>query len=179
MPPRRRNRPLPPGGRLIRRTEDDIEIYVKPGTKTPREQFPYDFQVLYRLPHTGSRPRSPKHVHIVVDLYRKREVEPELTDAFVDHILNDIIEPVVPFEGFPPELQVFDVEHVQQFEGLNGISEYSVEFLLVAIEMIMIQERTNFPDPERYNLNQRLFRQFRNREDIFTVIGTATYRGRR
>ncbi len=158
---------------LIYRTANDIGIYSAPGTKQPREQYPYDFIVKYRQP--GLRLRTPKHIHIIADLYQKRALEPNLTNDFVDHIINQVIYPVQPIDYFPPELQVFRPAHIAQFEGLHGISEYSPEFLLVAIELIMIQERTNYPDGV---LNLNLFQAFRNNADIYSVVSAATFRGR-
>lgn len=148
------------------RTANNIDIYIERGNKSD-----YDFIVRYQEP--GKRVRTPKHIHIIIDLYRKREAEPNLTDTFVDHIIDNIINPVVPVTTYPPELQVFDTSHISEFEGLSGVSEYSVEFLLVVIELIMIQERTNYPDGV---LNLKLFQRFRDDEDIFSVVSAATFR---
>ena len=153
---------------LIYRTSNDIEIYTESGRKSL-----YDFRVRYREP--GKRIRTPLHIHIIVDLYQKLSVESGLTNDFVDHIINGIIKPIVPSTSYPPSLQVFETVHISQFEGLSGVSEYSPEFLLVAIELIMIQERTNYPDG---NLNLQLFQKLRNGEDIFSVVSAATFRGR-
>lgn len=154
--------------RLIRRTVDNTEIYVQPGNKSE-----FDFIVRYRQP--GRRVRTPQHVHIVVDLYQKRGANPQLTNKFSDHIIARIIGQVEPSTTYPPTLQVFQTEHIRDFEGLSGISEYSPEFLLVVIELIMIQERTNYPEGV---LNLQLFQKFRDGEDIFSVVSAATFRGR-
>lgn len=150
------------------RTANNIDIYIEQGNKSD-----YDFIVRYQ--EFGKRVRTPQHIHIIVDLYRKFEAEPALTNTFVDHIIDNIINAVVPAETYPPNLQVFDIAHIGQFEGLAGVSEYSIEFLLVVIELIMIQERTNYPDGV---LNLNLFQKFRNGDDIFSVVSAATFRGR-
>lgn len=151
---------------LIHQTSDEIEIYTEPGKKSE-----YDFRVRYREP--GKRIRTPKHIHIIVDLYQKRGWDRNLTNSFADHIIDRIIRTVVPATSYPPDLQIFDTSHINQFEGLTGVGEYSPEFLLVVVELIMIQERTNYPDG---NLNLQLFQKFRNDEDIFRVVGAATFR---
>ena len=46
-------------------TENGTEIYVTKGTKSP-----YNFRVSYREP--GKRRKTPKHIHIIIDLYTKR-----------------------------------------------------------------------------------------------------------
>lgn len=42
-------------------------------------------------------------------------------------------------------------------------------------ELIMIQEKTNYPQGV---MNLNLFRLFRNEADIFSVVSAATFRGR-
>ena len=153
---------------LVHRTADNVEIFTEPGVKST-----YDFKVRYREP--DKRIRTPRHVHLIVDLYQKRGVEPALTNAFAGHIIDNIIRRIEPVTTYPPTLQVFETEHISRFEGLSGVSEYSPEFLLVVVELIMIQEKTNYPDGV---LNLDLFQSFRNGDDIFSVMGQAVFRGR-
>ena len=152
--------------RLFRTTQDGIGIYTEPGQKSA-----YDFVVRYRQP--GKRMRTPKHIHIIADLYQKRGAKPGLVNDFVDHIIG-IISATAPASAYPPVLRAFDEGQIERFAGLDDIGEYGVEFLLVVIELIMIQERTNYPDGD---MNRRLFRKFRDGEDIFSVVGAATFRG--
>lgn len=159
----------------IHTTLAGARIFVSPGNKKPRENFPHDFLVRYRLPEPGAHQRTPKHIHIIVDLYLKRDRQQRLTNRFVDHILNEIIGRVASVRELPQALQVFRPEHSRQFERLEGIGEYSPEFLLVVVELLMIQERTNYPDGV---LNLQLFQKFRDGEDIFSVVSAATFRGR-
>ena len=152
--------------RLFRTTQDGIGIYTEPGQKSA-----YDFVVRYRQP--GKRMRTPKHIHIIADLYQKRGAKPGLVNDFVDHIIG-IIGATAPASSYPPVLRAFDEGQIGRFAGLDDIGEYGVEFLLVVIELIMIQERTNYPNGD---MNRRLFRKFRDGEDIFGVVGAATFRG--
>ncbi|MCD6387590.1 MAG: hypothetical protein J7L30_04630 [Methanophagales archaeon] len=149
-------------------TENGTEIYVTKGTKSP-----YNFRVSYREP--GKRRRTPKHIHIIIDLYMKKIGNKELTMKLVDHIINNIILKVKPATCFPPKLQIFKKEHVSKFKELEKYGEYSIEFLLVVTELIMLQEKTNFPEG---TLHLDLYRAFRNEEDIFAVVSKATFRGR-
>jgi hypothetical protein len=99
----------------------------------------------------------------------------ELTMELLDHIINNIILKVKPNTGFPPKIQIFTHEHISQFRELDGYGEYSVEFLLVVTELIMIQEKTNYPNG---TMNLKLFKKLRDGADIFEVVSTATFRGR-
>lgn len=151
---------------LCHTTKDRVRIYTEPGRKSA-----YDFVVRYQQP--GKRMRTPKHIHIIADLYQKRGAKPGLVNDFVDHIIG-IIEATTPANTYPPVLRAFGERQIERFAGLDGIGEYGVEFLLVVIELIMIQERTNYPNGD---INQRLFQKFRDGEDIFSVVSAATFRG--
>lgn len=82
---------------------------------------------------------------------------------------------VRPNKAFPPKLLTFSKEHITQFKELDNYGEYSVEFLLVITELIMIQEKTNYPGGA---MNLSLFHKFRREEDIFSVVSAATFKGK-
>jgi hypothetical protein len=154
---------------LIHKTKDNVEILISKGRKP---QSPYDFRVHYREPN--QRVRTPKHIHLIIDLYMKLSKNEELTMKLVDHIINIILK-VKPATAFPPNLQLFKQEQAEQFGELDRYGEYSVEFILVVAELIMIQEKTNYPDG---TLNLKLFQKFRNKESIFSVVSSATFANR-
>ena len=149
----------------IYRTSNGIEIIVKRGTKSE-----LDFIVKYNQPER--RTRTPKHIHLIIDLYIKKCYNEQLTMSLIDHLI-DIINRIEPTQQFPPQLQIYSAEDVQEFEELNNYGEYSIEFILVVFELIMIQEKTNYPNG---TLNLKLFQRFRSNEDIFSVVSAATFR---
>jgi hypothetical protein len=149
-------------------TANGVIVYVSKGGKSL-----YNFKVQYQEP--GKRIRTPKHIHLIIDLYMKRTGNKFLTMQLVDHIIDRIILTVRPSNSNPPVLQVFSPAHVGQFSALDAYGEYSVEFLLVITELIMIQEKTNYPQGV---MNLNLFRLFRDEADIFSVVSAATFRGR-
>ncbi len=151
---------------LIHTTAIGVNIYAEVGSKSS-----YDFIVKYQEPK--KKIRTPKHIHLIVDLFAKRTGNSELTNRFVDHIIDDIILKVSPVSTFPPALQVFQPTHVQDFDALSEYGEYTVEFLLVITELIMIQEKTNYPSG---TINLNLFRKFRVGADIFSIVSAATFR---
>jgi len=70
---------------------------------------------------------------------------------------------------------VFSPKHAAQFQELDKYGEYSVDFFLVVVELIMIQEATNYPTGV---MTLNLYRSFREGKDIFSVVSAATFRGR-
>ncbi|MEM4302077.1 MAG: hypothetical protein QW570_08250 [Candidatus Caldarchaeum sp.] len=111
-----------PGLHPIYTTADGVVIYVSKGGKSQ-----YNFKVRYQEP--GKRVRTPKHIHLIIDLYMKRTGHKSLTMQLVDHIINEIILKIGPSKANPPVLQIFSPQHVAMFRALDAYVEYSVEFL--------------------------------------------------
>ena len=89
----------------------------------------------------------------------------------IDYII-DVIKKIKPVESYPPQLQIFDKNELAAFEELNNYGEYSVEFIFAAFELIMIQEKTNYPQG---TMNLTLFQKFREKADIFSIVSAATF----
>jgi hypothetical protein len=157
------------GKRPVWTTQNGVEIAVAKGTKP---QSPYDFVVKYREP--GKKQwRTPKHVHLIVELYVKEAYDKALTHQLCNHLLN-VFKQVQPITVYPPSLQYFQPAHATQFQALNAVGEMTVEFLLVVSELIFIQEKTNY---KTGSLTYDLYKAF-GVKDRFCVIHMATYRGR-
>lgn len=148
-------------------TSHRVEIRVYPGRK---QQSPHDFIVRFKEP--GKRERTPRHVHIIVEMYVKHAYNRALTMQLRDHILR-MFEHIQPVDKFPPALQFFKPEHIEPFRELDNVGEFTVEFLLVITELIGIQEKTNYP---KGSLTESLYRDF-GVADRFSVIQKATWRG--
>lgn len=148
-------------------TKNGIKIYVSRGSK---KESPFDFRVHYQEP--DKRVRTPKHIHIIIDLYMKLSRNEELTLKLVDYLIA-MMKKLKPETKFPPSLQVYNKKNISKFEELNNYGQYSVEFILVVTELIMIQEKTNYPNG---TMNVKVFERFRNKHnDIFSVVSAATF----
>jgi hypothetical protein len=154
-------------GTLIYTTQKGVEIFVEKGSK---KQSPYDFRVRFREP--GKRERTPTHVHLIVEMYVKNAFNPKLTLELKNHLL-EVFSKIKPIDYYPPRLQIFKPEHVKPFIDLDKVGEFSVEFLLVTTELIMIQETTNYP---KGSLTHKLYADF-GVKDRFSVIQSAVFRG--
>lgn len=142
-------------------TRKGVEILVYPGKKSP-----HDFVVRFKEP--GKRERTPAHVHVIVEMYVKYAYDPCLALKLRDHILQ-MMENIRPINSFPPQLQFFSPEHVERFQRLDDVGEFTVEFLLVVTELLAIQEKTNYPHG---SLTQSLYEDF-GKKDRFSVIQKA------
>jgi hypothetical protein len=141
-------------------------IFVKRGSKSE-----FDFIVKYKSP--GKRMRTPKHIHLVVDLYAKITGNEVLAMRLIDHIIN-LIEKMSPETAFPPNLVFFSPTDIKLFSALDNFGEYSVEFLLVVIELILRQEKTNYPNG---TLSIKGFKALRRKADIYSIVSAATFGG--
>jgi hypothetical protein len=151
------------GDDLVYTTRTNVQIGVYPGRKA---ESPYDFIVRFREP--GKRERTPAHVHLIVEMYVKHAHNPSLTLQLKEHILT-MLSQINPVSSFPPNLQYFKPEHIEQFKELDNVGEFTIEFLLVVTELMAIQEKTNYPDG---SLTESLYKDF-GEKDRFQVIQKA------
>lgn len=151
---------------MVYKTADGVEIYVEPGKKSKN-----DFRVRYKEPNKALR--TPKHIHLVIDLYLKKVGNRKLTLVLVGEFLKMLSE-LIPSREFPPKFQSFNKKRFEKFRELNKYGEYSVEFLAAIFDLIMIQEKTNYPEGI---INRKLFEAFLAEKDIFSVVSAATFRG--
>jgi len=109
---------------------------------------------------------------MTVKMFVKSAYNSSLTLKLREHILK-MLGQIQPVTSFPPTLQYFRPEHAEPFKELNKVGEFTVEFLLVAIELVAIQERTNYPTG---TLTGSLYKSF-GVKDRFQVIQKAVWRG--
>lgn len=148
---------------VIYTTKTKVQIEVYPGRKP---ESPYDFIVKFKEPN--KKERTPAHVHLIVEMYVKYAYNPILTLKLKEHILK-MLKSIKPVNSFPPTLQFFKPEHIEPFKELDKVGEFTVEFLLVVIELMAIQEKTNYPDG---SLTESLYEDF-GVKDRFQVIQKA------
>lgn len=82
---------------------------------------------------------------------------------------------IKPVNSFPPNLQFFKPEYIEPFKDLDKVGEFTVEFLLVAIELVAIQEKTNYPTG---TVTENLYKNF-GVKDRFSVIQGAVWKGKK
>lgn len=101
-------------------------------------------------------------------MYVKHAHNPALTLKLKEHILT-MLSQIEPVNSFPPSLQFFKPEHIEEFKDLDRVGEFTVEFLLVVTELMAIQEKTNYTEG---SLTKSLYRDF-GVKDRFSVIQKA------
>ncbi len=111
---------------------------------------------------------------MIVEMYVKHAYNLSLTLKLKEHILT-MLSQIKPVTSFPPTLQFFKPEHVEPFKELDKVGEFTVEFLLVAIELVAIQEKTNYPTG---TVTENLYKNFGVR-DRFSVIQSSVWKGKK
>ena len=149
---------------VVYTTQNGVIIGTVPGKKP---ESPFDFRVLYKEPRKNVR--TPKHIHLIVEMYVKQAYHPELTMKLRDHLLS-LFDKLKPVNSYPPSLQKFRIEDTKPYKELDKVGEFTVEFMLVTTELIMIQEKTNYPEG---SLTRQLYEDF-GVKDRFSVINAAT-----
>lgn len=153
----------------------DYIIYVFQGTLST-----YDIIIKYRK--DGSRIRTPKHIHWVVDILMKMQGNENLTKDYLLKIQNcwNSCTPLTKNDFYSLKSLVENGKNaikIDHYYALNSFGEYDVEFLYVLMELLAVQEKTNRTDAYMFgNIIEELLEADC---DLFKIISTAGFGGRR
>lgn len=140
------------------------------------------FDIVIKYKKNEKRIRTPKHIHWVVDILMKMQGNEELTKKYLLAIQNcwNTCTPLShnDFETLKSLIEngEKDIE-IEQYFDLNAFGEYDVEFLYVLMELLAVQEKTNRADA--YLFGKIIEELLKNDRDIFKIISTAGFGGRR
>jgi hypothetical protein len=153
------------------------KIGVFQGSKGSKPEL--DIVVKFRDKQTKtSVPRTPKHIHWVIDLLIKKEHNRKLTVEFIKYLL-DMYDKIRPFgskkEQQKCELRFTSHEKLKRFEELNNYGQYSVEFIGHVIELLSIEEKTSL---EGAFMFKKVLKALYESDDIFSIVSAATHNGR-
>lgn len=141
-----------------------------------------EFDILIKYRKDGTRIRTPKHIHWVVDVLMKMQGNEPLTKQYLAKIQDCWIQ-CVPLENNSYETLRTLIENgeatieIEQFTGLNVYGEYDVEFLYVLMELLAVQEKTNRADA--YMFGKIIEELLETDRDIFKIVSRAGFGGRR
>ncbi len=153
----------------------DYIIYVFQGNLS-------QFDIIIKYKKDGTRIRTPKHIHWVVDVLMKMQGNEILAKRYLRSIQN-CWESCVPLANNNYDTLKALIENgkndidVDQFFSLNVYGEYDVEFLYVLMELLAVQEKTNRADA--YMFGDIIGELLETDRDIFKIISTAGFGGRR
>ncbi len=174
----RRGSQLIDGGRrqaIIEYVFSDYIIYVFQGSLS-------EFDIVIKYRKDGTRIRTPKHIHWVVDVLMKMQADEELTKSFLRKIQCCWNE-CRPLENNDFETLKALIESgeanidIVRYFPLNAYGEYDVEFLYVLMELLAVQEKTNRADA--YMFGSIIDELLETDRDIFKIVSTAGFGGRR
>lgn len=154
---------------------DSYIVAIYKGNKSPA-----DILIRYRqkTEKGWSRIRTPKHVHWTVDMLIKLSHDRIKAEQFIvklQKIWKDLkgLKPETRDSLKLEELLSYDSEVISEFKELSQHGEYNVKFLLLLAKLLMIQEKTNYPDGRMF---QQLLAKLKEEKDIFSILQTATFK---
>jgi len=138
-----------------------------------------DHDILIKYKEHKKRIRTPKHVHWVIDLLIKKENNRNLTLEFMKYLRN-MYDRVEAFkdknERKKCELKEAINKDLKEFYELNKYGEYTVEFIVHLIEL-MIKMEKNTPPEKPARVFKELMDALLNEKEIFVVVSKATQIG--
>ncbi len=145
----------------------------------------YDILIKYRQKGSKgwSRIRTPKHIHWAVDIMIKMHSDREKTKRFLDFLIN-VWEKTNGIKSIEQRDKLLNIENLlkdigdetEEFSELGTKGEYSVKFLILLAELLMIQEKTNL---ETAYMFKNLLTALKKGDDIFRIVSAATHTGKR
>lgn len=140
------------------------------------------FDIVIKYKKDGTRIRTPKHIHWVVDILMKMQGNEALTKRYLLAIQNcwNSCVPLVNNDYDTLKALIENGENdidIEQYFDLNSFGEYDVEFLYVLMELLAVQEKTNRADA--YMFGSIIEELLETERDIFKIISTAGFGGRR
>lgn len=138
-----------------------------------------DIMIVYYEDGKSLQGRTPKHIHWAVDLLMKKHFDEQLTNSFIEAVKkewdncselkdNDYLTLKTITEKYEKKI------NISKYKKLNDYGDYSVDFLLVILVLMMYEEKTNFPDA--YLFNDILGLLSKEDADIFSIISLLTHR---
>ena len=153
----------------------DYIIYVFQGTLS-------QFDIVIKYKKDGTRIRTPKHIHWVVDILMKMQGNEALAKRYLRAIQNcwNACVPLTNNDYATLKALIENGENdidIEQYFALNAFGEYDVEFLYVVMELLAVQEKTNRADA--YVFGKIIEELMEADRDIFKIISTEGFGGRR
>ncbi len=141
----------------------------------------YDILIKYRQSEHGkwSRIRTPKHIHWAVDILIKMHGDKDGTKAFLEFLINKW----ASIRGIKSDKErnaILNLEFLLEenreaiitYRSLGHKGEYSVKFLILLAQLLMIQEKTNL---ESAYMFKNLMDALKRGNDIFQIVSIATH----
>ena len=152
----------------------DYIIYVFQGSLS-------EFDIVIKYRKDGTRIRTPKHIHWVVDVLMKMQADEELTKSYLRTIQScwNECRPLKnnSFETLKALIEGGESNiDIERYFPLNAYGEYDIEFLYVLMELLAVQEKTNRVDA--YMFGSIIDELLEADRDIFKIVSTAGFGGR-
>lgn len=153
--------------------DNNLLIAIFPGSLSP-----CDILVKYKDTNQSINLRTPKHIHWLVDLLIKKEKEPTLTNQLVAQFQNVwnnatgiTVRDFTTLDNIIKQSQILNNSSI--YTPLNQYGYYNIDFLIILMELLIIQEKTNNPNAYMFG---NVIDSLLTSNDLFKIISTATHR---
>ncbi|HPA64735.1 MAG TPA: hypothetical protein PLC67_12325, partial [Spirochaetota bacterium] len=125
--------------------------------------------------------RTPKHIHWVVDILMKMQADKKVSDEFLNFLLGKWKKTKgfknskerISFLSNSENLMIEISKEEKKFNKMALKGEYSLKFLILVAELLMLQEKSNNPNAYMF---KNLLESLKDGSDLFKIISIATHR---
>lgn len=142
---------------------------------------PLDIRIKYKDVFCNKKiikERTPKHIHWVCDILIKRSKQPILTKQLIAQLLLKW-EKIEGWKNQKSRNKALNISRLwnkqwEQYNKLDGLGEYSAKFLIIFLQLLMYQEKTN--NPNAYFFSSVLGLLQEEPLQLWDIISKATHR---
>lgn len=151
--------------------EDGLILYVFPGSISENDiLIKFKDENLIR-----TKIRQPSHIHWVVDKLIKKENEGDLINEFLKNILIRWNE-ITPIHNRSYNTIINNIilsktkDFIKKYANLNNYGFFTIEFITHLMELLMIQEKTNYPEAYMF---KRVLEETIEGKDLYAMVSKA------
>ncbi len=151
--------------------EDGLILYVFPGSISKNDiLIKFKDENLIR-----TKIRQPSHIHWVVDILIKKENESDLINEFLKNILIRWNE-IAPIHNRSYNTIINSMslsktkDFIKKYAKLNSYGFFTIEFIIHLMELLMIQEKTNYPEAYMF---KRVLEEIIKGNDLYAMVSKA------
>lgn len=148
------------------------------------ELSPFDIRVKYKDAQCARiRERTPKHIHWVVDILLKKTHKPDLTNRLIGKMLK-VWSKTPHIQTKKQQADSLTINNLwtskqtewKCYKSLDSYGEYSSKFIIILLQLLMLQERANKKDAFFF---PKLLEALNEKDsNLWKIISTATHNGR-
>lgn len=144
----------------------------------------FDIRVRYKDNQCNKKrivKRTPKHIHWACDILMKKIYNPQLINNLINQMLK-IWEKTPHITKYSQRQDCLSIHHLwlknknkwKKYSGIDQIGEYNSKFIIILLQLLMLQEKAN--NKKAYLFPKLLGLLKQDNLNLWDIVSTATHK---